>query len=86
MNPNVQPSVSLFTDEVLTERQICDLAKISPRTAQRLRQDGSGPPYVTLSPGRIGYLRSDVINWLLSRRVASTSAATVRAQRGSRSA
>jgi len=60
---------------VLTEADYCKLVKISPRTAQRQRLEGSGPAFVLLSGRRIGYELSAIHAWLASRRFSSTSAA-----------
>ena len=51
----------------LTERQYCDRYHISPRTAQRWRVTGQGPPWVRLGPHKIVYRLSDVERWSLAR-------------------
>jgi predicted DNA-binding transcriptional regulator AlpA len=54
-------------DELLTERQAAELLQISPRTLRRWRYEKSGPPvsYVGKSPR---YLRSEVLEWVRTRR------------------
>ncbi len=69
---------------VVTEFEAAQMLRVSPRTLQRLRLAGGGPPYVPLTPGgaRIGYPVADLQAWLASRTVASTSAAAVAAKAG----
>lgn len=69
----------IFDDHlVYTERQLCTLTGMSSRTAQKHRQDGTGPVYIQLSARRIGYRGQDIQTWLESRTVRSTAQATVR--------
>jgi hypothetical protein len=58
-------------DWVLTEREARTLLRLSRVTLLRMRQlpDKGGLPFVQLSSGRIGYLRSDVRSYLAARRV-----------------
>jgi hypothetical protein len=44
---------------------------IPPRTAQRWRASGEGPPFVRLGKRRVLYRRSDVERWLAGRTFAS---------------
>ncbi len=50
-------------DEVLTERQAADLLKVGVRTLQRWRAEGGGPPVLRFGERRLGYLRSQLIEW-----------------------
>jgi hypothetical protein len=54
-------------DAYLTERQYCDRYHVSPRTAQRWRVTGQGPPWVRVGPHKIVYRLSDVERWALAR-------------------
>lgn len=63
-----------ISDVILTERETASLARLSPRTLQRLAEGGDGPRRIRLTQRRIGYLRSDVIRWLESRRSANERA------------
>ena len=54
-------------DEYLTVDQYCALVRIVPKTAQRQRLNGDGPPWVRASQTRVLYRRSDVDAWLASR-------------------
>jgi hypothetical protein len=65
----------------LPETEAAKLLGLSVRSLQRKRQEGGGPVYVRLGERRIAYRTADLEGWLASRRVASTSAATV-ARRG----
>ena len=59
-------------DEVLlTEREFSERYKVPPRTAQRWRSTGDGPPFVRLGPRRVAYRPSDVERWAASRTFAS---------------
>lgn len=69
---------SLDDHVVYTEKQLCSLTGMSPRIAQKHRQDGTGPAYIQLSARRIGYRGQDIRTWLETRTVRSTSQATVR--------
>ena len=69
MNPS-------FPSLVVTEAEAARTLRLSPRSLQRMRLDGDGPPFCRLSERRIGYAVADLTAWLASRSAASTSAAT----------
>jgi predicted DNA-binding transcriptional regulator AlpA len=56
-------------DPILTGEEYRAWLKLSAPTAQRQRSDGSGPPFVQLSERRIGYRRSAVERWLVTRTI-----------------
>jgi hypothetical protein len=56
--------------EYLDEAALYDRHLIAPRTAQRWRVNGEGPPYVRLGPRRIAYRVADVERWLTERTYA----------------
>lgn len=58
---------------VLDVRQAAGFLKVSKSLLDKLRTVGGGPPFVRLSPRRVGYLETDLHAWLESRRVRSTS-------------
>lgn len=58
----------------LTERQFCDRYNISPRTAQRWRQNGEGPLWVRKGPRLIAYRLSDCEAWARARTYAHRAA------------
>lgn len=58
---------------VLNEVEAARAVGISPRSLQRMRMDGDGPPYVQLSPRRIGYAVGELHEWLRARARRSTS-------------
>jgi predicted DNA-binding transcriptional regulator AlpA len=66
--------------EIMTEKEAAQFLRLSPRTLQRLRLDGGGPPVFQLTERRLAYGLEDLRNWLASRSRASTSAATVAAE------
>jgi hypothetical protein len=51
--------------EYLPESALCEQYPFSPRTVQRWRATGDGPPYIRVGR-RILYRRSDVEEWLSS--------------------
>ena len=51
---------------VLSGRQAADKSGITERTLQRLHKINKGPPRLRLSDRRVGYLESDVDEWLES--------------------
>ena len=53
--------------EILSEREVSDWLGISEPTLFRHRRDGTGPKFIRLSLRRVGYRRSAIENWLLSR-------------------
>jgi predicted DNA-binding transcriptional regulator AlpA len=53
------------TAEYLPESALCEEYPFSPRTVQRWRATGEGPPYIRVGR-RILYRRSDVEAWLSS--------------------
>jgi hypothetical protein len=74
-------------DQILPTEKVAELTCRSVRSLEADRQRGAGIPYVQLSAKRIGYRLRDVSEYLASRVVRSTSAATVaKARAGRRSA
>ncbi len=61
-------------DPLLSETEVSDWLHASRATLQRLRADGSGPPFVQLSERRIGYRKSAVERWLDARTVSRAGA------------
>jgi hypothetical protein len=57
-------------DAYLTERQFCDRYQASPRTAQRWRVTGDGPPFVRLGRHKIAHRLSDAEAWANDRTYA----------------
>jgi hypothetical protein len=57
--------------EYVDEDGLRERYQISPRTAQRWRSSGDGPPYVRLGKRRVVYRVADVERWLAARTFAS---------------
>ena len=55
------------SQEYITEQGLHYRYLIPPRTAQRWRQDGTGPKFIRLGRRRIVYRISDVEAWLTAR-------------------
>ncbi|TPJ52011.1 AlpA family phage regulatory protein [Mesorhizobium sp. B2-7-1] len=57
---------------ILTRDQLCALLNISDTSRQRLEKaDPTFPPKLHVSARKVGYLRTDVIEWLKQRRKAA---------------
>jgi excisionase family DNA binding protein len=57
---------------LLTQREAATLLKLSERTLERLRGQGTGPKFLRIRHS-VRYRQSDVEAWLSSRIVGSTS-------------
>ena len=55
--------------EIISPKDLPKETGLSRVTVWRLEKAGQFPPRIQLSPGRVGYLRSDVKAWLESRTV-----------------
>ena len=71
-------AMSKFTlpahEHAMSEHVAAEFIGSSPRTLQRWRGTGEGPPYHRLGRRKIIYFRSELLGWLSSRRHTSTSA------------
>ena len=68
-----QPAPPLW---FLTTIEVAQMLRISRRTLERMRVDGSGPRYIKVGPGkrsRVLYRQSDVESWLAQFNFGSTS-------------
>lgn len=81
-SPGERPAPAAIAPLVVTEAEAAQLLRLSPRSLQRLRLDGGGPPFCRLSERRIGYAVSELNRWLAARSAASTSDATTQKARG----
>lgn len=61
----------------LNSDQLAARLGISRRHVERMRQDGSGPPFIRVGFRAVSYAESDVAAWEASRRFTSTSHETV---------
>ena len=63
-------------DVCLVTKEAAQYLHASPRTLERWRVDGDGPPYIKLGPGlraKVLYRLSDLDAWLARFRYSSTS-------------
>ncbi len=67
-----------FNERLLSSPQTSEFTGLSEATLQRQRSNGDGIPFVKLGPRRVAYRISDIIRWLESRVVTSTSDARER--------
>jgi excisionase family DNA binding protein len=76
MSINQSPAKS-FTDAetFLTEAELAALLKVSPRTLQRWRVEGTGPKF-RRHGRRVRYSRADVLAWSDTTAALSTSQAS----------
>ena len=68
------PPISLT--RYLTTSQAAEILKLSARTLERMRIDGSGPPFLKAGGGkrsRVLYAMADIEAWLSGHRFGSTS-------------
>ena len=54
-------------DKILSVREVCALLGMGRATFNRLRDRGEFIPPIQLSPGRVGWWKSDVLRWLDNR-------------------
>lgn len=52
---------------VLTTEEAAGLLRVSKRHLERLRAEGTGPPWVRLGPRRVGYPTRQLDAWIESR-------------------
>lgn len=67
-----QPPALFF----LTTIEVADKLRISRRTLERMRVDGTGPRYIKVGPGRksrVLYREQDVLDWINRFQFGSTS-------------
>ncbi|MGE3916369.1 MAG: helix-turn-helix transcriptional regulator [Hyphomicrobiaceae bacterium] len=60
----------------LTTIEVADMLRISRRTLERMRVEGTGPRYIKVGPGkrsRVLYRQTDVEDWLSRFNFGSTS-------------
>lgn len=62
------------TGEFLSDAQLCELLRVTPRTTSRWRVDGTGPAFIRAGGRRILYRRADVNCWLAGRTFAHRAA------------
>ena len=71
---NVPTTASL---ELLDTQQTSSALRVSKSTLERMRLDGSGPPFIKLGAGkkraRVVYRRSDIEAWLKAQSFSATS-------------
>ena len=57
----------MASDAYLTENQFCELYAVSPRTAERWRSTGDGPPFIRLGRRFVRYRMTDCEAWAAER-------------------
>lgn len=68
-----QPATTLW---FLTTIEVAEMLRISRRTLERMRVEGTGPRYIKVGPGkrsRVLYGQGDVEDWLARFSYGSTS-------------
>lgn len=63
-------------EQYLTTIEAAAVLRLSPKTLERMRVDGSGPVFLKAGPGlraRVLYRRSDLVEWLEGFTYGSTS-------------
>jgi excisionase family DNA binding protein len=68
-------------NELLSPAELAKRLGVSLRTVERMRADGSGPPFHRVSGGlrrgRVAYSPDGVAEWLAKRRYQNTAASAV---------
>jgi predicted DNA-binding transcriptional regulator AlpA len=72
------PGTAIPFDHILSPRQASQFTGLSVATLQRQRSSGGGIPFIKLGSRRVAYRHSDVMRWLESRLVCSTTDARQR--------
>jgi predicted DNA-binding transcriptional regulator AlpA len=62
--------------EILLTREASSYLHASESTLEKWRIRGDGPPFIRIGSRKVGYLRTDLDEWLASRRRTSTSEPT----------
>lgn len=63
-------------EQFLNTVEAAQIIKLSPRTLERMRVEGGGPPFLKAGPGkrsRVLYRYQDLIDWLAPRTFDNTS-------------
>ncbi len=71
-----QPAPAKHPNIVIPEPEAAKRLGVSPRTLQRWRENGDGPPFVVLGARRIGYRPADLDAWVEARLAPSNAGAT----------
>ncbi len=74
--PKSKSDASLSLEVFLTTNQAAVVLTLSPRTLERMRVEGGGPPFYKAGPGkrsRVLYRYQDLIEWLAPRTFDNTS-------------
>lgn len=75
--PHFEKSATLPSEKFyLIQSEAADLLRLSPRTLERMRLDGTGPKYRKFGR-RVTYAAADIEAWADARTFASTSEAAV---------
>lgn len=56
-----------YQDELITTGRAAEFLKTSPRTLEKWRRDGAGPPFVRISHRCVRYRIRDLVSWTESR-------------------
>jgi len=62
--------------KLYTTAEAAHMLRISPRTAERMRVEGGGPPFIKLGNGsraRVVYSGADLLAWIENQKRSSTS-------------
>lgn len=75
---SLQPDGSNILDPIMSPQGAADYTGLTRATLQKLRTEGSGPPFIKVGKRLIAYRLSDIRSWLDGRVVASTADARER--------
>jgi hypothetical protein len=60
-------------NNLLSEQRAAESLNLSVASLRRYRQQGGGPVYVQLSPGRVAYDPADLKAWRAARKASNTA-------------
>ena len=64
-----------MTNRFLSKQEVLNIAGLSDVTWWRMEKRGEAPKRRQISPGRVGWLESEILEWMESRPLASTEVA-----------
>ena len=73
--PQVKPEENMdySVEEFVRTKEAARILKLSESLLEKMRVTGNGPPFCKAGPRIVVYRVGDILNWLESRKITSTS-------------